>query len=491
MNQNRICRPILTTLFYFLVLSPISAQIRLAAWGGIHSSNFIQKNSFPGFDSAFGQYYSSKTGFEIGVLAEIPFGKNNLCFQPGVFYSAKGNQYQRYYDSSVYKIDTLYSQHTLNLNYVVLPLYLTWKAPLSKNRKNYFYISAGPYFAFIYGASQSYQYQVKQYNTTKYIYESGTEDLPVGMGTGKYKTYDIGITAKAGFELGNIMVGAYISQGLTNAYTAVYSSSFHNQVYGASLGIWLNKPKPIPEPMADTDADGIPDTQDSCKTIPGSPRWHGCPIPDSDLDGVNDEQDSCKHEPGVARYNGCPIPDTDQDGINDEEDSCKNIRGPAKYHGCPIPDRDQDGVNDEQDKCPDQPGPAQNKGCPVIKAVQPEFIKRANLVATNVLFNMNSTDLTGNSYPSLIELADSLKTNPDLNLLIEGHTDNIGNSAYNLKLSEERAEAVKKVLVSHGISESRIQVKGFGDTRPIATNESAKGRAENRRVVFIFQLKNR
>jgi OOP family OmpA-OmpF porin len=104
---------------------------------------------------------------------------------------------------------------------------------------------------------------------------------------------------------------------------------------------------------------------------------------------------------------------------------------------------------------------------------------------------MNSTDLTANSYPSLIELADSLKTNPDLNLLIEGHTDNIGNSAYNLKLSEERAEAVKKVLVSHGISESRIQVKGFGDTRPIATNESAKGRAENRRVVFIFQLKNR
>ncbi len=65
----------------------------------------------------------------------------------------------------------------------ILPLYLTWKASLSKNRKNYFYFSAGPYFAFIYGASQSYQNRVKQYNSSKYIYQSGTEDLPVGNGS--------------------------------------------------------------------------------------------------------------------------------------------------------------------------------------------------------------------------------------------------------------------------------------------------------------------
>ncbi len=70
------------------------------------------------------------------------------------------------------------------------------------------------------------------------------------------------------------------------------------------------------------------------------------------------------------------------------------------------------------------------------------------------MFKMNSTDLTTNSYPAIHELADSLKTNPDLNLLIEGHTDNIGNSAYNMKLCQERANAVKKVLVKYGISES-------------------------------------
>jgi outer membrane protein OmpA-like peptidoglycan-associated protein len=140
------------------------------------------------------------------------------------------------------------------------------------------------------------------------------------------------------------------------------------------------------------------------------------------------------------------------------------------------------------DKCPDQPGPATNQGCPVLR---PELIQRAKLVTASVLFETNSAKLTSDSYSALGELADSLKANPHLDLLIEGHTDNIGNSAYNLKLSEQRAESVKKVLVSQGISASRIRVKGFGDTQPIASNESYAGRAANRRVVFIFQLKNR
>jgi OmpA-OmpF porin, OOP family len=466
----------------------LSAQIRLSAWGGVHSSNLIEKNSIPGYDTANGKYFSPNTGFELGVLAEIPLGKYNLFLEPGILYSSQGNQYQRFYDSTIYQTDTLYNQHTLNLSYVEIPLYLTWKLSLAKNQKSHFYLSAGPYFAFIYGATEAYQNRVLQYNSSNYIYQSGTEDLPVGNGPGKYKTYDIGICAKAGFELGNVIIGAYFSRGLTNAYMASYPSSFHNQVFGGSFGIWLNNPKPVPQTAKDTDKDGTPDLEDSCKTIPGPPRWHGCPIPDSDHDGINDEEDSCKTVPGVLRYHGCPIPDTDLDGINDEEDSCKTVPGPLKYHGCPIPDRDQDGINDELDKCPDQPGSLENQGCPVIKAA---IAKRAQLVAANVMFNINSTRLTANSYPAIKELADSLKTNPDLDLTIEGHTDNLGNAAYNIQLSINRAESVKKVLVSLGIADRRIQVKGFGDDKPVATNDSAEGRAKNRRVVFIFQLKNR
>ena len=336
MHQNRISRIILTAFFFAGSYFSLYAQIRLAALGGIHSSNLFEKNDIPGYKLTNGQYYSSNTGFEIGVLAEVPFGKNNLFFQPGIFYSAKGNQYERLYDSTN-EADTLYNQHTLNLNYVEIPLYLTWKVSLSKNQKSSFYLSAGPNFSFIYGVSQSYQNRIIPYNSNSYLYQSGKEDLPVGNGEGSYKTFDIGVAAKAGFELGSVMIGAYFSQGLTNVYSASYPSSFHNQVFGGSLGIWLNNPKPEPTTVPDSDKDGTPDPDDSCKTIAGPPRWYGCPVPDSDHDGIDDEQDSCKMVSGPLRYHGCPVPDTDGDGMNDEEDSCKNVPGAPDYHGCPIP----------------------------------------------------------------------------------------------------------------------------------------------------------
>jgi OOP family OmpA-OmpF porin len=486
MRFSPIIRRLLTAFLLLMGIPRVQAQIRLAAIGGIHSSNFIEKNAIPGFDTASGNYHSSKTGFELGVLAEIPLGKNNLYFQPGLVFSAKGNQYERSYDSAVTQNDTLYNQHTLELNYVELPFYLTWKLPLSKDHRYNFFASAGPYFAFIYGASQSYQNRVLKYNASQYTFQSGTTDLAVGNGPQEYKTFDLGICTRAGFELGNVLLAAYFSRGLTNAYTALYPSSFHNMVFGGSIGIWLNNPKPVSQPPKDTDKDGTPDSEDSCVSIPGPPRWHGCPVPDSDLDGVNDEMDSCKNVPGPARYHGCPIPDTDHDGVNDEEDSCKNIPGPEKYHGCPIPDRDQDGINDELDKCPDVAGPAENQGCPVAAINQ-----RAQLLAASIMFKSNSTELTKNSYPAIRELADSLKTNPDMALLIEGHTDNTGEPAYNMNLSIDRGNAVKKVLLSLGIAENRIQIKGYGDTRPIANNKTEAGRAQNRRVVCIFQLNNR
>ena len=248
MHPNCFNRNLLTLLLPFLAFSSLQAQIRLAALGGIHSSNFLQKNTIPGYDTTNGKYFSPNTGFELGVLAEIPFGKDNLYFQPGILYSSKGNQYQRFYDSSESQSDTLYNQHTLNLNYVEIPLYLTWKASLSKNQESHFYISGGAYVAFIYGAFQTYQNRIKVFNSSDFVYNSGTEDLPVGTGPEKYKTYDIGLCAKAGFELGNVLIGAYFSRGLTNAYNSGYPSSFHNQVFGGSLGIWLNKAKPIVDP---------------------------------------------------------------------------------------------------------------------------------------------------------------------------------------------------------------------------------------------------
>ncbi|HVY75843.1 MAG TPA: OmpA family protein [Puia sp.] len=488
MNFKSFGRLLLLLILLHFFSAP-RAQVRLAAMLGVHSSSFPESNSIPGFDTARGNYFSSKTGAQFGVIAEIPLGKS-FFLQPGLNYSSKGNQYQRFYDSAAAAAtDTQYDQHTLKLNYMEVPVILTYKLPLSKNKPQYFFLGAGPYFAFIIAANQPYQNRVKFYGDDDYTYQSGTTDLPVGNGVGKYKTFDLGLQARAGFELGSVMLSAYFSRGLTNAYQADYPASFHNQVFGASLAVWLNKVKTQPPPVVDSDQDGTPDPDDSCKTIAGVPKYHGCPIPDTDADGVNDEQDSCRTLAGTVKYHGCPIPDSDGDGVNDEEDSCRTVAGVAKYHGCPVPDTDGDGVNDEKDLCPNLAGSPENNGCPVVKP-EPVPAPRILYIAQNVQFRSSSSRLTSGSLPALKELADTLKASPDLDLVVEGHADNSGSAVYNQKLSEQRAGEVKKALVKLGIPADRITTIGYGDTRPVADNKTAAGKAKNRRVVLTLHPKN-
>jgi outer membrane protein OmpA-like peptidoglycan-associated protein len=208
-------------------------------------------------------------------------------------------------------------------------------------------------------------------------------------------------------------------------------------------------------------------------------RYQGCPIPDRDKDGINDEEDKCPDVPGLARYQGCPIPDTDGDGINDEEDKCPTVPGVARYQGCPIPDTDGDGVNDEEDKCITIPGPASNFGCPVIPE---EIIKRIQFAAKNILFVTGSAKLQSKSFKGLNDVAKIMKENPDMKLAIDGHTDNVGSDAMNQKLSDNRSASVMNYLVSKGVDAGRITAQGHGETMPIATNNTAAGRQQNRRV---------
>jgi len=203
------------------------------------------------------------------------------------------------------------------------------------------------------------------------------------------------------------------------------------------------------------------------------------PPADTDKDGINDDVDACPTVFGVARYKGCPIPDTDKDGINDEEDKCPNDFGVARYQGCPVPDRDKDGINDEDDKCPDIFGIKENNGCPEIKE---EVIKKIDYAAANILFVTGSAKLTTSSYKGLDEVVQVLNDHPGSKLTIDGHTDNTGTDAINNKLSQQRAEAVKRYFVSKGIDASRITATGYGSTQPIADNKTAAGRKKNRRV---------
>lgn len=464
----------------------MKAQVRLGVFGGLHSSSVLETNHLPGWDSSTKKYLGSRSGFQLGVIVEIPIGRSGFFFQPAISYITKGRKYDKNYDSlTSLETDTIYNKQTLNLGYIEIPLNLTYKIPLTANRRNSLFISAGPYFSFFNSGNITNESLTQTPNT----YASESNPVNVGKGPDTYKTFDMGVNGKVGFEMGNVMISTYFSRGLTSFYTAPYAGTFHHQLFGASVGIWLaSSGTPLPPRKKDTDKDGIPDDEDACPLKPGTAKWHGCPVPDTDHDGIDDEHDSCPNVPGLARYNGCPVPDTDHDGIDDEHDSCRTVPGLARYNGCPIPDRDGDGVNDEEDQCPDSAGPVENHGCPLPKIIAPTVRDSVNFIAHNILFNPASDRLIDGSFSALDQLAGILLAHPEWHLTIEGYTDNQGTPAGNLLLSQKRAAAVQHYLVQKGVAEARVEAAGYGQDHPLGNNKTAAGRAANRRVELKLSL---
>ncbi|HQY62285.1 MAG TPA: OmpA family protein [Polyangiaceae bacterium] len=251
-----------------------------------------------------------------------------------------------------------------------------------------------------------------------------------------------------------------------------------------------------PEAPKDTDRDGILDTDDACVDVPGvktdDPRTSGCPS-DKDKDGIYDKDDACVDVPGVRHQdpakNGCPA-DSDGDGVIDANDACPDKPGlksnDPKTNGCPDTDRDKDGVLNDVDACPDEPGkpdpdPKRN-GCP--KAfVQAGVIK----ILDQVKFKTASAlILPGRESEEVLEAVLKVMTDhPEIKAVsVEGHTDSQGAAAKNKRLSADRAASVVKWLTVHGIDKSRLSSVGYGQEKPIDSNETPAGRQNNRRVEF-------
>jgi outer membrane protein OmpA-like peptidoglycan-associated protein len=231
----------------------------------------------------------------------------------------------------------------------------------------------------------------------------------------------------------------------------------------------------------DADLDSVADAEDRCPQEAGLVSLQGCP--DRDNDGVADIDDACPDVPGQAQYKGCP--DTDGDGLADNEDACPNAAGPIANHGCP--DTDNDGVPDNTDKCPTVPGTVANQGCPEVSV---EVKKRLAFAATAIQFETGKATIKKTSYKLLNEIVKILNDYPDYMMTIDGHTDNVGKPEKNMQLSKDRAQSVKNYFVSKGISEDRLVTNGYGDTKPVASNKTAKGRAQNRRVAMDLKLKD-
>lgn len=225
----------------------------------------------------------------------------------------------------------------------------------------------------------------------------------------------------------------------------------------------------------DSDGDGIADHLDACPDTAGLAQFNGCP--DTDGDGIADPQDKCPTVAGTAAMNGCP--DTDGDGIADPEDECPNEAGPKENKGCPFEDRDNDGVLDKDDECPDTPGTTANNGCPEPTA---EAISELNEYSKTVLFDTNKSTIKPESEEALKAIADIMSEYSNTIFHIEGHTDSVGADAYNLNLSKERAASVREWLVSNGVPSNRLTSEGYGESRPVASNNTAAGRQDNRRV---------
>lgn len=260
--------------------------------------------------------------------------------------------------------------------------------------------------------------------------------------------------------------------------------------------------QPSPEPWKngcpqDTDEDGVTDERDRCPQEPQGPRPDprkpGCPLKDTDEDGVFDDEDQCPETPAGEQPNprkpGCPLVDHDGDGVYDDLDQCPAVpAGPhpmEKRAGCPDTDSDGDGVFDSFDACPRQPGPAsaepKQSGCPSLAVVKDGLI----VIAQEVYFAPGSADIPAVNLPVLQAVADVLRAALHIKKVrVEGHTGNRGARAANLALSKRRAEAVRRWLSAHKVSEGRLEAKGFGAEHPIADNRTVLGQAFNNRVVF-------
>ena len=233
-----------------------------------------------------------------------------------------------------------------------------------------------------------------------------------------------------------------------------------------------------------TDNEQFPDAVDYVAGLGIQYSWGGSvtrlPV-DTDGDGVTDDLDKCPGTPTGTPVDssGCPLPqDDDGDGVINENDKCPGTPAGKKVDavGCEIDgDDDGDGILNSVDQCPDSPKGTRvnNVGCPFDRT----------LLLQGVKFETNKDTLLPESIPILDNAIATLKRYPEVNIEVQGHTDSRGSDAYNMDLSARRAATVLEYLRDGGVT-NQLTSRGYGETDPIASNDTDEGRQQNRRVIL-------
>lgn len=178
-----------------------------------------------------------------------------------------------------------------------------------------------------------------------------------------------------------------------------------------------------------------------------------------------------------------PESDSDGDGVVDSKDTCPDTPKGATVDsfGCPL-DTDGDGIYDYLDQCPGTSSDLKvdANGCPIL-------LKKEARIDLDIQFDSNKAEIKSQYHGRLKEVADFMTTYPGTTAVIEGHTDSVGSAAYNQQLSQRRAQSVRDYLIQNfDISPDRLTAKGFGEERPVASNNTADGRSKNRRIQAVF-----
>ena len=238
--------------------------------------------------------------------------------------------------------------------------------------------------------------------------------------------------------------------------------------------------------ILDSDKDGVFDYKDNCPETPAGVNvdGRGCAL-DSDGDGVPGYKDNCPKTPAGVKVDshGCPL-DTDSDGVADHLDECKQTPAgaPVDTKGCAL-DTDADGVADYKDNCPATLAGRQvdERGCKYV-------LTRTEEVTLKINFASNSSVIDDEYFVEIKKIANFLKKFGEVNTVIEGHTDDRGEDAYNTLLSKKRAEAVMNYLIDRfDIEPDRVSALGYGEVRPVEDNSTKTGRLANRRVVAVMK----